>query len=174
VYIYRLSSAGTGGTAVAISGYDSADTYAGAAAYTPTSKGTEGALLFATWVAYPAANGIVYPWVWTALPGMKPIIFGPATSSGIVFVNVAKLSLTNRTSQVIERARSGECETARLKATLDAKDAAVRASALLNTCPADSNGGSTGAPAPAAAPPGTPPAAAPPAAAPPIINNSTG
>ena len=34
---------------------------------------------------------------------------------GIVLVNVAKLSLTNQTGQVIERARSVEAETARLK-----------------------------------------------------------
>jgi hypothetical protein len=48
---------------------------------------------------------------------------------GIVFVNVAKLSLTNRTGQVIERARSVESETARLKASLEAKNAAVRRTA---------------------------------------------
>ena len=60
---------------------------------------------------------------WVVIP-LIAVILG-----GIVFVNVAKLSLTNRTSQVIERARSVESETARLKATLDAKDAAVRASA---------------------------------------------
>lgn len=60
---------------------------------------------------------------WVVIP-LIAVILG-----GIVFVNVAKLSMTNRTSQVIERARSVESETARLKATLDAKDAAVRASA---------------------------------------------
>ena len=48
---------------------------------------------------------------------------------GIVWVNVAKLALTNRTGQVIERARSVESETARLKATLEAKNAAVRLNA---------------------------------------------
>ncbi len=48
---------------------------------------------------------------------------------GIVFVNVAKLSLTNQTGQVIERARSIESETARLKATLEAKNASVRLNA---------------------------------------------
>ena len=48
---------------------------------------------------------------------------------GIVFVNVAKLSLTDQTGKVIERARSVESETARLKATLELKDASVRRSA---------------------------------------------
>lgn len=60
---------------------------------------------------------------WIVIP-LIAVILG-----GIVFVNVAKLSLTNRTTQVIQRSRSIESETARLKATLDAKDAAVRASA---------------------------------------------
>jgi hypothetical protein len=44
---------------------------------------------------------------------------------GIVLVNVAKLSLTNRTGQVIERARSVEAETARLKSSLERRDASV-------------------------------------------------
>ncbi len=48
---------------------------------------------------------------------------------GIVWVNVAKLSLTNQTGQVIERARSVESETARLKARLELKDASVRLNA---------------------------------------------
>ena len=44
---------------------------------------------------------------------------------GIVLVNVAKLSLTNRTGQVIERSRSVEAETARLKSNLERRDASV-------------------------------------------------
>lgn len=48
---------------------------------------------------------------------------------GIVWVNVAKLALTNQTGQVIERSRSVESETARLKATLEAKNASVRRNA---------------------------------------------
>jgi hypothetical protein len=44
---------------------------------------------------------------------------------GIVLVNVAKLSLTNQTSQTIERARSVEAETARLKSNLERRDASV-------------------------------------------------
>lgn len=48
---------------------------------------------------------------------------------GIVWVNVAKLALTNQTGQVIERSRSVESQTARLKATLEAKNASVRRNA---------------------------------------------
>ena len=48
---------------------------------------------------------------------------------GIVWVNVAKLSLTNATGQTIERARSVEAETARLKARLDQREANVMRSA---------------------------------------------
>jgi hypothetical protein len=44
---------------------------------------------------------------------------------GIVLVNVAKLSLTNRTGQVIERSRTVEAETARLKSSLERRDASV-------------------------------------------------
>ena len=39
---------------------------------------------------------------------------------------MAKLSLTNRTGQVIERARSVEAETAVLKSRLEREDASVR------------------------------------------------
>ena len=45
---------------------------------------------------------------------------------GIVLVNVAKLSLTNRTGQVIERSRTIEAETAVLKSRLEREDASVR------------------------------------------------
>ena len=48
---------------------------------------------------------------------------------GIVFVNVAKLTLTNQTGQVIERARSVESETARLQSALEQRNARVRQNA---------------------------------------------
>ncbi len=48
---------------------------------------------------------------------------------GIVWVNVAKLSLTNETGKVIERARVVEGQTARLKSDLEQRDAAVRRNA---------------------------------------------
>ena len=48
---------------------------------------------------------------------------------GIVFVNVAKLTLTNQTGQVIEKARSVESETARLQSALEQRNARVRQNA---------------------------------------------
>ena len=48
---------------------------------------------------------------------------------GIVWVNVAKLTLTHETGQVIERARSVEAETARLKSRFEQRNATVIARA---------------------------------------------
>ena len=45
--------------------------------------------------------------------------------AGIVWVNVAKLTLTNQTGQVIQRARSVESETARLQSALEQRNARV-------------------------------------------------
>lgn len=50
---------------------------------------------------------------------------------GIVWVNVAKLSLTNETGKVIERSRVVEGQTARLKSDLEQRDAAVRRNAQI-------------------------------------------
>jgi hypothetical protein len=48
---------------------------------------------------------------------------------GIVWVNVAKLTLTHETGQVIERARGVESETARLKSRFEQRNATVIARA---------------------------------------------
>ncbi len=48
---------------------------------------------------------------------------------GIVWINVAKLTLTNETGKVIERARVVEGQTARLKSDLEQRNAAVRRNA---------------------------------------------
>jgi hypothetical protein len=45
--------------------------------------------------------------------------------AGIVWINVAKLTLTSETGQVIQQARSVEAETARLKNQLDQRNARV-------------------------------------------------
>ena len=45
---------------------------------------------------------------------------------GIVWVNVAKLALTNDTGKVMERSRAVEAQTARLQSQLDQLDARVR------------------------------------------------
>jgi hypothetical protein len=48
---------------------------------------------------------------------------------GIVWINVAKLTLTHETGQVIEQARSVEAETARLKSRFEQRNATVIARA---------------------------------------------
>jgi hypothetical protein len=48
---------------------------------------------------------------------------------GIVWINVAKLTLTHETGRVIERARSVEAETARLKSRFEQRNATVIARA---------------------------------------------
>ena len=49
---------------------------------------------------------------------------------GIVWVNVAKLALTNETGKVMERSRAVEAQTARLQSQLDQLDARVRENAM--------------------------------------------
>jgi hypothetical protein len=49
---------------------------------------------------------------------------------GIVWVNVAKLALTNDTGKVMERSRGVEAQTARLQSQLDQLDARVRENAM--------------------------------------------
>ena len=91
--VYRLSTAGTGGSAVTIAGHDSSDTYAGAAATLPTAKGTEGALLHAFVIGVNASTPTMMPqsFVWEEHQQAKPFIFGPATTNGIAFKVVAGL-----------------------------------------------------------------------------------
>jgi hypothetical protein len=49
--------------------------------------------------------------------------------AGVVWVNVAKLALTTETGRVVDRARSVEAETVRLKGRLEQQDGAVNARA---------------------------------------------
>lgn len=83
--LYRLSTAGTGGTALNDAPYDAADSYAGDMRTLPTSKGTEGQLLLTLYIDLAAAayDGGRPRYVWTAPPGGKPIVFGNGTGAGI-------------------------------------------------------------------------------------------
>ena len=86
-YLYRLSTAGTGGTSVTPAPYDTADTYGGGAMTLPSSKGTEGTLVSiigSLWLPSAVAASSETPHItWTPPPDAKPIIFGTATSNGI-------------------------------------------------------------------------------------------
>ena len=59
VSLVRLSTAGTGGSAVTARPFDTADTYAGGAMTLPSAKGTEGAEIFRWRVPLPAAHPFV-------------------------------------------------------------------------------------------------------------------
>ena len=52
----------------------------------PTASGTLDGILYRWRLALPAALGAgIDSVLWESAPGTKPIIFGPAASSGIVF-----------------------------------------------------------------------------------------
>ena len=94
VEVRRLSSAGTGGGALTPSPFDSADTYAGGAMALPSSKGTEGALLLRASMHITDTSAAVAAgsYTWEQAPGAKPIIIGPATSSGVAIKAVNTIS----------------------------------------------------------------------------------
>jgi len=97
IELYRLSTAGTGGSAVTPAPSDTADTYAGGAMTLPSSKGTEGAKLdqWRLWLPSAVAGGQRDKATWVYRPGMKPRIFGVATTAGIAFkVNTGVASAT--------------------------------------------------------------------------------
>lgn len=95
IQLVRLSTAGTGGGTVNAQEYDSADTYGGAGMTLPSSKGTEGVALYEWHLGLPATQlGTPHSIVWEALPGMKPIIFGTATSAGVAFKIITGIAST--------------------------------------------------------------------------------
>lgn len=88
VVLVRLSTAGTGGSAVTPVAHDAADAYAGAGMTLPSSKGTEGATLHRFWLNIPTAFPAGAPWVpvrWQASRWTKPIVFGTGTGSGLAW-----------------------------------------------------------------------------------------
>ncbi|HEV8698950.1 MAG TPA: hypothetical protein VGQ89_14735 [Candidatus Limnocylindrales bacterium] len=101
--LYRLTTAGTGGTAVTPSKYDNGDAASGATAQTlPSSKGTEGVLLFAaTKILRAAADPGETPWVWEQHPSTKPIIIPAGTSNGIAVKSILGVA-TSTVDVVIE------------------------------------------------------------------------
>lgn len=87
--LLRTSTAGSGGTTVSPRPFDAADTdpFGGTAQTRPSSKGTEGNQLLQCRLGIVAANPMDSrnQWEWRAdRSNMKPIIFGNATTSGIV------------------------------------------------------------------------------------------
>jgi len=88
--IIRLTTAGTGGSAVTPRPHDEADTFAGAAMTLPSSKGTEGEVLDEIWLGMVAAAPFTNDnkAIWTPAPWAKPIIIDTATSDGLAIKNI--------------------------------------------------------------------------------------
>lgn len=90
VSLFRLTTAGTGGAALATTALDPADAASGATArQLPTTKGTEGQQLWTGNVRYiqtaSASDGLVQPvlvWDFDRLRG-KPVIIAAGTSNGV-------------------------------------------------------------------------------------------
>lgn len=84
--IVRTTTAGSSGSAVTAGAFDTADTYAGTIQTLPSSKGTEGAVLWQRRIALASAQPVVIPGApfYEQHHQSKPIVFGAATASGIV------------------------------------------------------------------------------------------
>lgn len=90
VQLKRLTTAGSGGTAVNARAHDEGDTdpYAGDVRHSPTTKGSEGATLWRTRFRLADAIPDYDPVVYTRpLGNVKPYIGGPGTADGFVLVN---------------------------------------------------------------------------------------
>jgi len=87
--IVRLSSAGTSGTAKTPAPFDTSNTYGGGSMTLPSSKGTEGATVgFVGGIWFPTTVTGTAPFItWTCGPE-QPVIFGTATTNGIVIKNL--------------------------------------------------------------------------------------
>ena len=82
--IVRLTTAGTGGTAVTARPFETSDAAAGAAGMTlPTVKGTEGVFLGSLAPTLATAVGSTTKWEWVQHPNSKPIIIPTGTANGI-------------------------------------------------------------------------------------------
>jgi hypothetical protein len=86
--LYRLSSAGTGGSAITPRPFDASDTAGATAMSLPTAKGTEGVLLMSTVLVLRQAllatsSQMDDYWEWRQTPGKKPIIIPSGTTNGV-------------------------------------------------------------------------------------------
>ena len=83
--LYRLTTAGSGGTAITPSRFDRGDAVASATAQTlPTAKGDEGDLLWYWNLTCEATRPWVREmWSWEASPRCKAIVIPPGTADGI-------------------------------------------------------------------------------------------
>ena len=96
--LFRLSTAGTGGSSITPAAYDTADAASGATAQTlPSAKGTETTMLVQTALVFRQAVGTTSSQVddayeWVQLPNQKPIIIPAGTSNGLCVKNISALA----------------------------------------------------------------------------------
>lgn len=99
--IWRLSSAGTGGTAISPSKLDTGDAAAGANAMTlPTVKGTETTLMMRSALIYrqavsATAAQVDDAWEWVQLPGQKPLIIPAGAANGLAIKTASGVAAAN-------------------------------------------------------------------------------
>lgn len=97
VALYRLTTAGSGGGTVTARPYDAADAaYGGTIQTLPSSKGTEGTLLWAGQLYLPVSpGGASSSMEWRQEPTTKPIVIGASADSGLAWkVTAAVASAT--------------------------------------------------------------------------------
>jgi hypothetical protein len=93
--IYRVTTAGTGGTAITARPYDTSDAAAGAAGMTlPTVKGTEGVVLGSLLPQVITAAGTTAKWEWRQHERGKPITIPAGTTNGIVLKAIGLAATT--------------------------------------------------------------------------------
>jgi hypothetical protein len=97
VAVYRLSSAGTGGTAVTPRPFDTGDTANATGMILPTAKGTETVELMRTVIIMRQAVGTTTTqpddfWIWQQQPGKKPLIIPSGTANGIAVKNLSAVA----------------------------------------------------------------------------------
>jgi hypothetical protein len=98
--LYRLTTAGTGGTAITPQLLDPADAAAGATAMTlPSAKGTEGALLWSgstpmTQTVTATPSNFPQPFIVLDFDGLrrKPVHVAAGTSNGIALKNITAIA----------------------------------------------------------------------------------
>lgn len=97
VEVWRVTTAGTGGTAITPAPLDTADGPSGATARSlPTAKGTESTVFWQFSIPWrntaPVSGGVNSRWEWTPQPGMKPLIVPAGTTNGIVIKLVTAIA----------------------------------------------------------------------------------
>lgn len=106
IQVWRLTTAGTGGTTVTPRPFDTGDSAATASAMTlPTAKGTEGTLIFQFTNLYRQAVSATSAvaddaWEWTQQPNQKPLIVPTGTANGIAIKHVTGVAAATCNVQI--------------------------------------------------------------------------